>query len=52
MFKKNNFYFTKQKRFEDLPKFSYDFSVIIDNKEILIEVQGQQHYMIQNFLIH
>ena len=41
---KNNFNFIRQRRFEDLPRFSYDFSVMVGDKEILIEVQGQQHY--------
>lgn len=40
----NNYDYKRQIRFNDLPKYSFDFSVQINNKEILIEVQGQQHY--------
>ena len=40
----NNYHFTQQKRYADLPKFSFDFCVTLNNQEILIEVQGRQHY--------
>lgn len=40
----NHYSYIRQKRFNDLPRYSFDFCVILNNKEILIEVQGQQHY--------
>ena len=40
----NNYNYIYQKRFKDLNKFSFDFCVFFDNKFILLEVQGQQHY--------
>lgn len=33
-----------KKKFEDLKKYSFDFSVIINNQMVLLEVQGRQHY--------
>jgi very-short-patch-repair endonuclease len=44
----NKYNFIYQKRYEDLKRFSFDFCVLINNKEILIEVQGQQHYYTVN----
>ena len=41
---KYNYTFIPQKRFEDLKRFSFDFYLEINNKMILLEVQGRQHY--------
>lgn len=40
----NNYNYIYQKRFKDLKKFSFDFCVFLNNKIILLEFQGQQHY--------
>lgn len=40
----NNYNYIYQKRFKDLEKFSFDFCVFLNNKMILLDFQGQQHY--------
>ena len=40
----HNYDYIYQKRFNDLKKFSFDFCIKLNNKIILLEVQGQQHY--------
>lgn len=40
----NNYYYVRQKRFDDLSRYSFDFCVRLNNQEVLLEVQGQQHY--------
>lgn len=41
---KHNYYFEQRKRYSDLPRFSFDFLIKINDKTLLLEVQGQQHY--------
>ena len=42
--KESNIPFEYQKRFSDFKKYSYDFAVYLEDKMILIEFQGRQHY--------
>lgn len=41
---RNNYKYERQKRFNDLKRFSFDFEVQVHDTKILLEVQGQQHY--------
>lgn len=41
---KENIDYIYQKRFSDLKKFSFDFCIYLNNKMILLEYQGEQHY--------
>lgn len=36
--------FVSQKRFSDLPKYSFDFMVLLNDQMVLIEFNGRQHY--------
>jgi hypothetical protein len=42
--KDNNYYYEKQKRFDNFKKFPFDFIVELNEQLIAIEAQGRQHY--------
>lgn len=46
---KQDFVFERQKRFDDLKRYSFDFAIQINNKLILVEAQGRQHYQDINY---